>query len=1010
MKKHSYLLTNLLSIFLIGLFALTLTGCQQSAPQEELSSEKSILSYSVLIDNTVYNGFINNSTREILISDVPYNCDVTNLKPSFTISQKATIDIDGVSQSSGISYADLSSPLIYTVTAENKSKAQWTVKLEKTQPLQYSVTYHLNSPTTEDTIISSTTVIEGTNITLPGMTTTISGYSFKGWATTLPSTSYLTVGSNYTVNQNTDFYAVWENTTVRYTVSYYFEGFDGEYESNPRTKSYVNGTAGQPAEYDASEYEDFTVDEQMTETATINADGSTELKVYLKRKTASFKINFYYEKLDGTYSETPDETLPSSAKIGTNVAVQFSEDCTTTQICYSGNPNSPESLIIPEGYAGVEPIDSATIAADGTTVLKVYYGRITASYTVYYYMEDTNGLYPQTASYSETLTGKTGDKVTYSLIQSGFEIDEQSTDLNTTIASDESTIFNVYLKRKTVAYTIKYNKQNSIGETISTESIISSGKVGATVEFDENKYEGYILDPDQPCNQAANSIQIAASGTTEVYLIFIPAPITIVIDAYTADLQGNFPTTTETISTYNTTYSEDLEIAAPQRPGFTAVTPTTISLGDAQKSEYSYTYTVTFWYTRNTVEYTVKHLIQNTDNDYYTVDKTETKQGLFGSPLEYQAQDYGNYINLESVTYSTEDKNIGIGSTVSVYYNRSSVTFTYKWKDDITEDTIRTYRYGQTVTNITVPSRELYKFDGWNQEIPQTATDNKTFEAQWTFLAGTSDEGAQQFIYNLPDTFYVKDPLHKKVFLSVYATSSGNTSYYLFQSSDKKNWTYKTNGQTSGGGNGEAFSVAINIPDAESDCYYLIKLIDNYNSKKAAYSNICRVTTKSEETENIGKLYYSDGTISDEYDEDKTVIGIVSNLYEDGSPKTLIPTSINMQTRQFSSAKGSSTSYSVGSFEDWNLPDSIEMQSILFNTKSINEGLSKVSQTSRIKTEQENAGDAYWITDTAMLDTNVTLDMYIGYGDNTYYSMGTRATDTSYLNRYFVPVTILEDE
>ena len=143
MKKR-YLLTFLLILF-IGL--LGLQSCAQESPAEVLSSEKSILSYSVKIEDVSFEGIIDSEKKEIIIQDVPYDYDVTDLKPIFTISKDAKISIDDQVQKTGISSVDFSEPVIYTVTAQDKSTAEWTVKLiKKDPPPSYKVVFHKNIP------------------------------------------------------------------------------------------------------------------------------------------------------------------------------------------------------------------------------------------------------------------------------------------------------------------------------------------------------------------------------------------------------------------------------------------------------------------------------------------------------------------------------------------------------------------------------------------------------------------------------------------------------------------------------------------------------------------------------------------------------------------------------------------------------------------------------------------------------------------------------------------------
>ncbi len=60
-----------------------------------------------------------------------YWADPTHLIPEFTLSRFATLRVGDVQQTSGISAQDFSSPVTYTVIAENGDPQEWVVKLAK---------------------------------------------------------------------------------------------------------------------------------------------------------------------------------------------------------------------------------------------------------------------------------------------------------------------------------------------------------------------------------------------------------------------------------------------------------------------------------------------------------------------------------------------------------------------------------------------------------------------------------------------------------------------------------------------------------------------------------------------------------------------------------------------------------------------------------------------------------------------------------------------------------------
>lgn len=89
------------------------------------------------------------------------------------------------------------------------------------------------------------------------------------------------------------------------------------------------------------------------------------------------------------------------------------------------------------------------------------------------------------------------------------------------------------------------------------------------------------------------------------------------------------------------------------------------------------------WTERTDVQYTVQHMIENADNDGYSLKETETKRGQTGALTRATANKYDGF-TAQTITQETIK---GVGSTiVKVYYKRNvySVTFwSIKWEGGI---------------------------------------------------------------------------------------------------------------------------------------------------------------------------------------------------------------------------------------------------------------------------------------------------------------------------------------
>jgi hypothetical protein len=87
-----------------------------------MSSDKQILSFSLQGLTPAVTGTIDNTADTISLT-VPKGTDVTTLVPTITVSDFAT-----VSPASGVS-EDFTTPVIYTVTAQDGTTQQYTVSV-----------------------------------------------------------------------------------------------------------------------------------------------------------------------------------------------------------------------------------------------------------------------------------------------------------------------------------------------------------------------------------------------------------------------------------------------------------------------------------------------------------------------------------------------------------------------------------------------------------------------------------------------------------------------------------------------------------------------------------------------------------------------------------------------------------------------------------------------------------------------------------------------------------------
>lgn len=294
----------------------------------------------------------------------------------------------------------------------------------------------------------------------------------------------------------------------------------------------------------------------------------------------------------------------------------------------------------------------------------------------------------------------------------------------------------------------------------------------------------------------------------------------------------------------------------------------------------------------------------------------------------------------------------------------------------------------------------MYSFDGWTPAQPSIAEKDTVFEAKWTFLAGRS--GGPGFIKSLPDTIYVKtQSTISDVYLNAYASNRTNIYHTLYKSNDGINWAVSGTLLTSTSAN--TLNRPITISNDGNDAYFCMRIAYNQTGPYT-YSNICRVVTNSQETENIGSYYYSDGTYSGELDSTKTVVGIVAALKDDKTPKMIIPVSFSTSSGYFDNAVDACEAYSDQEITDWSLPDFNELQSILLNANAINDSLRAINSSLTIYSYSYNNINYYWAKKETGTASNVSLALCI----SSSYKHCLEEKSTSYIKGFYLPVKVLE--
>lgn len=341
-----------------------------------------------------------------------------------------------------------------TYTENVTLTAQWTGNT-------YTVTFNANGGTDDDTTQEFT---YGTSAALNANTFTRAGYTFTGWATSYDSenATYLDKATYTTPASNITLYAVWEaNTDTTYKVKHFLQPVSlsttlSDYVEQTDDEENKTGTTDTTTLATAKSYTGFTA--QTITQGTIAGDGSTVISVYYDRNTITFILNLDggsgTESLIGKYgtrviapgnpartgytfsSWSPEipETFPAED-------VEFTANWTPntdtkyTVYHYQQNANDDKyTLKETDNLTGITATETAAeaksyehftaqclsqaeIAADGSTVIRVYYDREIITFTLNLdggTLAGETGTIVQTGKYGQTVSLDDPTRIGYS--------------------------------------------------------------------------------------------------------------------------------------------------------------------------------------------------------------------------------------------------------------------------------------------------------------------------------------------------------------------------------------------------------------------------------------------------------------------------------------------------------------------------------------------------------------------------------------------------------------------
>lgn len=493
----------------------------------------------------------------------------------------------------------------------------------------------------------------------------------------------------------------------------------------------------------------FSYDKENPYTGTTMPESALVAVATFEPKTnIPYTLNFYLQNEDGTYPETPTESV---VHYGT-----------------ANNYIVPDETLVPAkigyrhpGYAGIH------IRPDGTGGQNYYYSR--APYTLTLNSNDQKSTVPY--RYGDNLDRLNDAPTRLGYTFGGWYTDKTCTSGNefaaTTMPAADITLYAKWVPDD-INYFLVLRKEGADGKWSQTTET-RTGETDKTVTINPAEF---LKEAENDTYDIPESVSYTVSaedgGTVSISYARKRYRLTYVLNAENAKwvsdpgdrsyrLGAALKLLTQSYVTragyaFGGWYTDE---ACTSGNEFTATTMPAENITLYAK-----------WTAQGGISYTVEHYQQNVADNEYTLADKESKTGATGQPTAAESKSYPGF-TVQGFDQQTVN---GDGSTVvKVYYNRNEYTLTYNlngsdasWTDGgMTKS--QTYRFGAAVTAPSANdlSRAGYAFGGWYTDAGCTTAftaatmpaENTTLYAKWN--AGEVNYTVNYYLQNVDGTDYV---------------------------------------------------------------------------------------------------------------------------------------------------------------------------------------------------------------------------------------------------------------
>lgn len=515
------------------------------------------------------------------------------------------------------------------------------------------------------------------------------GYTFSGWNPQLSNT----------VSGSARYEAQW-TPIAQYTVKYDLNGGEGT------TPDSVTGYAN--TEVTVASGEGFSRPGYIFKGWNDKADGTgidyartfvleknvTLYAQWIAREDTGYKVEYYFENI-----EDDDYTLRDTVNKEGTTGTETNETAPTI-----------------DGFTA-QSIEQKTIAADGSTVVKIYYDR--NEYTIYYqitgdYFTDENTEEANGQKYYDIVPNvKFGADI--AVITDDMDTEEGyiwsgwSGLISGTMPANDIRVTGSYSPATDTKYTVNHwlqNIDNNVYTLDADQTQTLSGTTGEMTKAQAHSYSGFTA-------QAFEQEAIEADGSTVIDIYYDRNVYDItyqITGAYFADESYKVVENIKYGSSL-TLIGDDMDKDGYLWSGWTGL-PQTMPNNDV---------TVIGSYSAKTdTQYKVEHYQENLDGSYpATPTVTETLSGSTGSEVTAMPKNYEGF-TLDKDAEGTVAKGVILGDgtlVLKLFYERNTYQVSYALNGGTGADGVdydsQTFKYGEQVTVKAAPTMAYREFQGW---------------------------------------------------------------------------------------------------------------------------------------------------------------------------------------------------------------------------------------------------------------------------------------------------------